>query len=358
MNSMSNQVARALQMLPRMNADAVLVSDRANIRYLSGYTNDTGVLLLTEEESYLLTDFRFLFQAQQEAKLFTVLDIAGKGYPYWIAELCKKHGIQRLAFEQDAVTYAEYRTYSSEIKAELVGIPNYLSELRFIKTPEEISYIKEAEHIGDMAFSEILPYLKPGVTELEIAARLSFLMKMHGASADSFPAIVASGVNSSMPHAMPSDRKLAEGDFITMDFGCIYRGYCSDMTRTVVLGKASERQKEIYEIVLRAQTETLKAMRAGMMGQEVDAIARNVIRDAGYGECFGHGLGHSVGLEIHESPNANMRDRRILQPGMLMTVEPGIYVKDFGGVRIEDLVVIRENGIENLTFSEKKLIEL
>lgn len=345
-------------MLPRMKAEAILVSDRANIRYISGYTNDTGVLLLTAEESYLLTDFRFLFQAQEEAKDFTVLNIAGKGYPELIAELCEKHGIGKLAFECEAMTYAEYSNYAKAVKAELVGIPNYLSELRFIKTPKEIECLREAEHIGDMAFTEILPFLKPGVTELEIAARLSFSMKMHGASADSFPAIVASGVNSSMPHAMPSSKEIAEGDFITMDFGCIYNGYCSDMTRTVVLGKASDRQREIYDIVLRAQTETLKGMHAGMTGQEVDAIARNIIQDAGYGDCFGHGLGHSVGLEIHESPNANMRERRVLKPGMLMTVEPGIYVKDFGGVRIEDLVVIREDGIENLTFSEKKLIEL
>jgi Xaa-Pro aminopeptidase len=161
-----------------------------------------------------------------------------------------------------------------------------------------------------------------------------------------------------MPHAIPSERKIQNGDFVTMDFGCVYKGYCSDMTRTVVLGKASDRQKEIYETVLKAQTEALKALKPGKKGREIDAVARDIITEAGYGDCFGHGLGHSVGLQIHEDPNCNMREERVLQAGMIMTVEPGIYVQDFGGVRIEDMVVLTEDGYENLAHSEKKLIEL
>lgn len=355
---MEETVQRVRRMLPQMKADAVLVTDEANIRYISGYTNDTGVLLITDREAYLLTDFRFLFQAQEEAVGFHVTDVAGSSYAKLVSELCEKHGVRKLAFEQEAMTYGDYLGYSKESRLEWVPIPNLLSELRWIKTADELACLREAEHIGDMAFDEILPYLKPGITELEIAARLSFSMRMHGASGDSFPAIVASGVNSSMPHAMPSERKLQYGDFVTMDFGCKYKGYCSDMTRTVVIGKADPKQKEIYETVLRAQTETLAAIRAGVSGKSVDAVARNIIHGAGYEGCFGHGLGHSVGLEIHEAPYANTRDTRLLQPGMLMTVEPGIYVKDFGGVRIEDLVVVTEDGCENLTHSEKKLIEL
>lgn len=355
---MRDRINRVLQMLPVMEADAVMVSDLANMRYISGYTNDTGVLFITGEACYLLTDFRFLFQAMEEAEGFTVMDVAGKGYGKLVSELCKKHGIRSLAIEKEALTYSQYLSYEAEIECELKAVPNLLSELRWIKSPEEIACLRKAEEIGDIAFSEILPYIKPGVTELEIAARLSFSMKMHGASGDSFPAIVASGVNSSMPHAMPSSRKLQEGDFLTMDFGCVYNGYCSDMTRTVVLGAASEKQKEIYNTVLRAQEAALAALRPGRSGMEIDAVARDIIKEAGYGDCFGHGLGHSVGLEIHESPNCNMRDQRILKPGMLMTVEPGIYVKDFGGVRIEDMVVITEDGYENLAHSEKKLIEL
>lgn len=336
----------------------MLVSDLANIRYLSGYTNDTGVLLITETEQYLLTDFRFLFQAQEEASSANVMDIAGGSYARHVAELCRKHNVKKLAFEEEVLSYQQFRAYEEAVKAEMIPVGDILSELRQIKTPEEIEKLRMAEHIGDLAFEEILPYLKPGITELEIAAKLTYFMQMHGASGNSFPPIVASGVNSSMPHAMPSNRKIQKGDFVTMDFGCVYQGYCSDMTRTVVIGKADEKQKEIYNLVLRAQEAVLEQIRPGLTGQETDAIARNIIREGGYGECFGHGLGHSVGLKIHEDPNCNMRDPRRLKPGMLMTVEPGIYVKDFGGVRIEDMVVITEQGCENLAHSPKKLMEL
>ena len=336
----------------------MLVSDQANIRYLSGYTNDTGVLLITETEQYLLTDFRFLFQAQEEAAEAQVMDIAGNSYAKCVAELCKKQNVKKLAFEEEVLSYLQFREYRDAVSAELLPVGDILSELRQIKTAEEIEKLRMAEHIGDLAFTEILPYLKPGITELDIAAKLTYFMQMHGASGKSFPPIVASGVNSSMPHAMPSERKIQAGDFVTMDFGCVYQGYCSDMTRTVVIGKASAKQKEIYELVLKAQEAVLKRIRPGMTGKETDAIARDIIREGGYGDCFGHGLGHSVGLKIHEDPNCNMRDTRVLKPGMLMTVEPGIYVKDFGGVRIEDMVVITEDGCENLAHSEKKLLEL
>ena len=349
---------RARDLIKKTGADAMMVSDLANIRYLSGYTNDTGVLLITETEQYLLTDFRFLFQAQQEASAANVMDIAGSSYAKCVAELCKKQNVKKLAFEEEVLTYLQFREYKDAVSAELLPVGDILSELRQIKTPEEIEKLRMAEHIGDLAFTEILPYLKPGITELEIAAKLTYFMQMHGASGNSFPPIVASGVNSSMPHAMPSSRKIQQGDFVTMDFGCVYQGYCSDMTRTVVIGKASEKQKEIYSLVLKAQEAVLKRIRPGMTGKETDAIARDMIREGGYGDCFGHGLGHSVGLKIHEDPNCNMRDTRVLRAGMLMTVEPGIYVKDFGGVRIEDMVVITEDGCENLAHSEKKLLEL
>ena len=183
-------------------------------------------------------------------------------------------------------------------------------------------------------------------------------MKMHGASGISFDPIVASGRNSSMPHAIPSNKKLEVGDFVTLDFGCKYNGYCSDMTRTVVIGKASDRQKHIYDTVLQAQRAVLEQVKPGMTGVEIDAIARNVIYEAGYEGCFGHGLGHGTGLNVHESPRASLRYDKQVTTGMTLTVEPGIYVKDFGGVRIEDLIVFNETGYENLTFSPKHLIEL
>ena len=360
---MSDILNRVRAMFPLMKADAVLVSDPFNIRYISGYTNDTGVLLITKEVAYLLTDFRFLFQAQREvAPGIQVVDMTPHGYQELVAQLCMQlTPVKTLALEAFKLSYSDYCAYADRLKksnVSVVPVPNYLSELRWIKTPDEIEKLRMAEHIGDLAFSEILPYVKPGVTELELAARLTFSMQLHGASGNSFPPIVASGVNSSMPHAMPSEKKIETGDFVTMDFGCIYQGYCSDMTRTVVVGKADEKQRHIYETVLLAQTEALKALRPGKTGKEIDAVARNIIDKAGYEGCFGHGLGHSVGLQIHEEPNCNARDSRVLKTGMLMTVEPGIYVKDFGGVRIEDMVVLTEDGYENLAHSEKKLIEL
>lgn len=340
-------------------AEGVLVTDLANVRYLTGYTNDTGCLLLLPEQAYLLTDFRFLFQAKQEATECEVLDIAeAGGYAALLGRLVRESGIGTLAFEQENVTFALYSDYRKEISCEMVAMENVLATLRQVKTARELEYLRKAEHIGDLAFAQILGELKPGVTELEIAAKLTYFMQLHGAEGNSFPPIVASGIHSSMPHAMPSEKKLEYGDFVTMDFGCRYKGYCSDMTRTVVLGKADEKQKHIYETVLRAQEMTLQGIRAGMTGREIDAIARNIIYEAGYEGCFGHSTGHSIGLEVHEAPTAGPKSEQVFEDGMLVTVEPGIYVQDFGGVRIEDLVIVRKDGCENLTHSDKKLIEL
>ncbi len=339
-------------------ADGMLVTNRANIRYLSGYTNDTGCLLILEDRRFLLTDFRFLFQARREVKDFEVLDIGTKGYAKLLGELISATSIERLAFEKDDVTFGEYSDYAKHSKARLVPVGNVLSVLRQRKREDELAKIRRAESIGDRAFTEILNELRPGVSELEIAAKLSYFMQMHGAEGMSFPPIVASGVNSSMPHAMPTEKRLAHGDFVTMDFGCVYKGYCSDMTRTVVIGRATEKQREIYNTVLHAQTETLQSIRAGMTGRDIDAIARTIIDAAGYEGCFGHSLGHSLGLEVHEMPTAGPKSTQVFEDGMLVTVEPGIYVQDYGGVRIEDLVVIREDGCENLTMSAKHLIEI
>ena len=230
--------------------------------------------------------------------------------------------------------------------------------MRAVKEPWELERIRRAEAIGDAAFARVLPLLKPGLTELEVAAELEYQMKLLGAEGLSFDTIVASGLNSSMPHAVPGEKKLEAGDFVTMDFGCRYQGYCSDMTRTVVLGKAGQRQKEIYETVRKAQEAALLVIRAGIRGKEADRAAREVIGEAGYGAFFGHSLGHSLGLFIHEQPSLSPSSEKILLPGMVETVEPGIYVPGFGGVRIEDLVLVTETGCENLTSSPKEMIEL
>ena len=350
---------RALPILADHSADAMIVRDTANIRYLTGYTNDTGVLVIAKDGfAGLITDFRFLFQAKAEAKDCEVFDVAGTSYSELIGRILAGHGAEKVAFERETTKYNEYEAMVKNCPQELIPVDNILIELRKVKTAEELAKLRRAEHIGDLAFERILGDIRPGVTELEIAAKLTYYMCMEGASGNSFPPIVASGVNSSMPHAMPGSRAFREGDFITMDFGCIYDGYCSDMTRTVVLGKADAKQREIYETVLRAQTAVLEQIRGGMKGKEIDGIARTIINEAGYEGCFGHGLGHSVGLEIHEPPYANARSEEIVRAGSMMTVEPGIYVEGFGGVRIEDLVLVTEDGCENFTASPKQLIEI
>ena len=348
------------KLLDAKQLDAVLVSDGYNMRYLSGFTGATGYLLITKNSKTLFTDSRYTIAATMQAPDYTVVEVdAARDYCKVINQVLSAEGLVTLGFEANQVRYSTYQNLKERLEAkELVPLGGELADLRRIKTAEEISLHRQAEHIGDIAFEEILNELKPGVTELEVAAKLEYIMKMNGADKLSFESIVASGVNSSKPHAEPGHKKIESGDFVTMDFGCVYNGYCSDMTRTVVVGKASNKQKEIYNTVLAAQLAVLDMLKPGLKGKEYDKVARDVIYGAGYEGYFGHGLGHSVGLEIHENPRFSMMEEDIVEAGMIMTVEPGIYIPDFGGVRIEDMVVLTEAGYENLTKSRKELIEL
>ena len=347
------------QILSEQKLDAVILSNADNIRYLSGYCGDTGLMFFSEKRSVIMTDFRYIFQVKAEAPEWEAFDIGNDGYATAIANLVQEENCKLIGYEADHLLCSAMEEWKKKMSSvEFVNLEEVLGDIRIIKNDYEIEQLRQAEHIGDCVFEEILDYLKPGVTELEIAARLEFAMKMHGASGTSFDPIVASGINSSMPQAVPSAKKLEKGDFVTLDFGCRYNGYCSDMTRTVVIGKASEKQREIYETVLKAQEAVLQQVKPGMIGKDIDAIARNIINAAGYEGCFGHGLGHGTGLNIHESPRASVKYDKPVSAGMTLTVEPGIYIKDFGGVRIEDLIVFTEDGYENLTFSPKQLIEL
>lgn len=356
---MYNQINKILE---DKKLDAIIVSNRYNMRYISGFKGDTGMLVLLKDKKYLLTDFRYVFMAIADTKErdFEVLDVAKfNGYTGAINDVLMNNNCKVIGFENTDVSYTQYVTFRDKLKyEELVEINNVITELRIIKDKKELEYIRQAEAIGDKAFSEVLKYIKPGMTQMEVAAYLEYTMKTNGAEGLSFDTIVASGIDSSMPHAVISDRKLEKGDFVTMDFGCIYKGYCSDMTRTIVIGSASDKQRHIYNIVLKAQLAALDYIKAGVKGKEVDKIARDIIEEAGYKGCFGHGLGHSVGLEIHESPNFSPTEERIILANTIETVEPGIYIKDFGGVRIEDLVVVTEDGHINFTNSPKELIEL
>jgi Xaa-Pro aminopeptidase len=354
-----NNYIRVQEILQKQSIDAVLISNGNNMRYVSGFAGETGYLYISAKRHALITDFRYTIQAEIEAEGFEIITIGNGGYEEAINDILRTEQIESIGFEAEDMLYANYQELKNKLNVkELVPIGDEITRLRRIKTAKELEYIKKAEEIGDQVFTEMLTFIKPGMTELEVAARIEYLLKSNGAQKTSFPAIVASGVNSAMPHAVPSQKKLENGDFLTMDFGCVYEGYCSDMTRTIVIGKASEKQKHVYDTVLRAQVETLNFIKAGYQGKAVDKVARNIIYQAGYEGCFGHGLGHSVGLFIHENPRLSPLEEEVILAGMTETIEPGIYIKDFGGVRIEDLVVVTENGCENFAYSEKKLIEL
>lgn len=344
--------------ISKLELDAVLVSNSNNMRYISGFAGE-GYLYISNSRHSVLTDFRYTIQAELEAEGYEVITIGGGGYEEVIKDLVVTDRVKKLGFESEDLLYSKYQGLAEDVGVEeLVPIKDEITRLRRIKTTRELEYIRRAEEIGDKVFTDMLDYIKPGMTELHVAARIEYLLKLHGGQRTSFPAIVASGINSSMPHAVPTMKKLESGDFLTMDFGCVYEGYCSDMTRTIVIGKASEKQKDIYKLVLEAQMAALNVIRAGLKGKEVDKVARDIIYGAGYEGCFGHGLGHSVGLFIHENPRLSPAEEEVLQAGMTETVEPGIYVKGFGGVRIEDLVAVTENGCDNFTHSDKRLIEL
>ncbi len=343
----------------KLQLDAVLISNGNNMHYISGFTGETGYVYVSGSRHAVITDFRYTIQAELEAEGYEVITIGANGYEEVINELIAADRVSRLGFEAEELLYSKYQDLKEKLRnVELVPMKDEITRLRRIKTPRELENIRRAEEIGDRVFTDILDFIQPGMTELEVAARIEYLLKLYGGQRTSFPAIVASGINSSMPHAVPTTKRLEKGDFLTMDFGCVYEGYCSDMTRTIVIGKASDKQKEIYQLVLDAQLAALETIRAGLKGWEVDKVARDMIYGAGYEGCFGHGLGHSVGLFIHESPRLSPTEEEILQVGMTETVEPGIYIKGFGGVRIEDLVVVTETGCDNFTRSDKKLIEL
>ncbi len=346
--------------LDKKQIDAILVSDGYNMRYLSGFTGATGYLLITRNSRHLFTDSRYTLAAKAQAPDYEVTEVdGGRNYDILINNVIRDEKLETIGFESNVIKYSTYMRLKEKLNAKaLFPLNDELTKLRRIKTPEEIEKLRRAEHIGDIAFSEVLHHIKPGITELELAAKLEYIMKVNGGEKLSFETIIASGINSSKPHAEPSDKKIEKGDFVTMDFGCVYQGYHSDMTRTIVVGKANEEQKKIYEKVREAQQAVLDMLHPGLSGKEYDKVARDIIYAAGYEGCFGHGLGHSVGLEIHEDPRFSMTEEEIIQPGMVITVEPGIYVEGFGGVRIEDMVAVTESGCDNLAHSPKELIEL
>ena len=353
---MKKRIEKTRELMEEKNIDSLLITTDVNRFYLSSFTGSSGLLLFTPAENYFITDFRYTEQAKNQTEGYEILEF-NRNVPEKINDILIEDNAQKLGFEAKSLSYNKYNEYNNKFESvELISTKDLIKELRKIKEDKEIEKIKKAIEITDNAFNHILDFIEEGKTEREVALELEYFMKQAGAEKNAFDFIVASGKRSSMPHGVASNKKIKKGDFITMDFGTFYEGYCSDMTRTVVLGEASEKQKEIYNIVLKAQKAVIENIQPGMSGKEVDAIARDIIEDEGYGDNFGHGLGHGIGVEVHEGPRASYTSDEIIKEGMVVTDEPGIYIPDWGGVRIEDDLLITKDGCEVLNNSPKELI--
>ena len=348
------------RLIENCGADAVLITDPMNMRYFSGFKGGEGAVYLSKNRRVLITDSRYTEAASKESDFELQEESGTVKRSALLEKLLREDAASSLAYEDEAMRCSELFELQEKLPfiSEWVRLGEKADACRRIKTKEEVEKMAAAAAIADRALEILLSELEVGMTEKEGAARLDYLMRKLGADGNSFDTIFASGVNSSMPHAVPTDKKLEKGDFVTIDFGCRSDGYCSDMTRTLVMGKASAKQREVYDTVLEANERALEALKGGVIGKEIDAIARNVIRDAGYGEYFGHGLGHSVGLYIHENPRLSPIEEGVIEAGMIETVEPGIYIPGWGGVRIEDMVLVTEDGFEFLCHAPKALIEL
>ena len=334
----------------------LLLTSRYSRHYGAEFDIAEGVAVVTKKGCRYFTDSRYIESAQNGIQGFEVLDVAGHGYVKRLNDAIADFGVEELGFEENYLTVAEYLDYEKNLNAALVPMNAKINGFRGVKEEYELERMVKAQEITDKAFTEVLTKIKVGMTEKELAAELIYCLLKNGGEGLSFDPIVVSGPNTSLPHGVPGERKLQEGDFITMDFGVLYKGYCSDMTRTVALGYATEEMEKVYYTVLEAQKAGIAATKAGVAGQDIDAAARKVISDAGYGDYFGHGYGHSLGLEIHENPSPNARNAEPMPANSVCSAEPGIYLPGKFGVRIEDVVIITEDGCVDITHSPKNLI--
>jgi Xaa-Pro aminopeptidase len=353
-----DRIAAIRERLSQKGIDAFLITSAPNRRYVSGFDASDGTLLVDGENAFFLTDMRYSEAAGAAVKGAEVVTVSGGAD--MISQICgiiENGKIKKLGFEEDALTVYEYRRYSEKLKAELVPADELLSSLRSSKTEEELKIMRGAQGIAEKSFCEILGLITPDITEKELAAELLYRMQLNGAEDKSFDTIVVSGSHTSMPHGVPEDRKLEKG-FVTIDFGVKYKGYCSDTTRTVCIGRPTDEMKKVYDIVLKAQTAGIEAAKAGIKGCEIDSAARDIIKKTGYGEYFGHAFGHGVGLEIHEKPTLSSRSSELLPENAVVSAEPGIYIPGRFGVRIEDVLILKKDGCEDITKLGKELIVL
>ena len=352
-----NHVKHIAAQLVANDLDAVLITSEPGEFYAVGFHGEGFALILPDSCRYT-TDSRYIEAAEKIEDVELICVSPDKGHVAYAKERILHAGVRRLGIEDAYMSVAQYQELREAIPAEVEFVPAsaFLSALRASKDEEEIALMRKAQAITDKAFTEILNFIRPGVTEKEVAARLTYLQMSFGAYKNSFDPIVASGPNGSMPHAIPTDKEIRSGEFVTMDFGAILGGYCSDMTRTICVGKPTEEMETVYNTVLEAQLAGIRAARAGVIGMEVHRAAADVIARAGYGEYFGHGFGHSLGIEIHEPPYANGRYNFPVPENALLSAEPGIYLPGRFGVRIEDVLIYKTGGCEDITASPKELI--
>ena len=349
-----NQIKRIREELIARGLEAILITDEKNQRYAAGFPFTDGAVLVGLEKAILLTDSRYIEAAQQQAEGVEVR-LFDREHPL-AAQLygaLREIDARKVAAEDQKLSHAGFLAWEKKLGFRLEGAGDLFAKLRAVKTEEEIASMIRAQRISEKALEEVLPVIKPGMTEREVAAELVYRMLRNGSEGNSFDPIVVTGSKTSMPHGVPGDKVIQSGDFVTMDFGCLKDGYCSDMTRTVAVGSATDEMKNVYAVVLKAQLAGIAAAKAGVLGRDIDAAARKVIADAGYGEYFGHGFGHCLGLDIHEPPTAGPTGKVPMPAGCVSSAEPGIYLPGRFGVRIEDVMIIRETGAEVITRAPK-----
>lgn len=354
-----NNIAKIQEKLTEKNLDAVLIENEKNQFYAAGFPFTDGAVLVAKKDAWLVTDSRYTEAAGLKSEKVEVLEYTReRKLDTILAELMEKAGVKKLGVEEQSISYGRYLEYKEKFPCELIPAQDIFLSLRASKSEEEIGYMREAQAISEKALEDVLHIIRPGMTEQEVMAELVYSMLRHGSEGNSFDPIVVTGAKTSMPHGVPGDVVIQDGDFVTMDFGCLKNGYCSDMTRTVAVGHVTDEMRNIYDIVLRAQLAGIAAAKSGVTGRDIDMAARNVITDAGYGAYFGHGFGHSLGLDIHEGPGASVGSSVPMPVGAVVSAEPGIYLPGRFGVRIEDVMIIREGCCEVITKAPKELIVL
>ena len=353
-----NHFEKIARELSAHDLDAMLVTSAPGEFYAAGFHGE-GAAVVTPDKTWYYTDSRYIEAAQQQIGGAQVGMIrTGETYRSLVEAIVQKAGIRRIGFEDNYMSVAEFGLWREGVSAELVPASELLETLRMVKDEHELAAMREAQRVTDEAFTEILNDIKPGVAECEIAAKLTYLMARKGAERNSFDPIVACGANGSKPHAVPGKTLIEKGQFVTMDFGCVVGGYCSDMTRTIAVGEPTEEMRFVYATVLKAQLAGIAAAHGGVTGAQIHNIAAQVIADAGYGAYFGHGFGHSLGIEIHENPRFSPLWDKVIPAGACLSAEPGIYLPGKFGVRIEDVIMLTEEGCVDITHSPKELIIL